>query len=1085
MIQFDPSQMRVLALDTSRHARILGAPGSGKSALLVESFARALDRPGWGEADVLALAPNRLVSARLRADIERRVGRAFGGTPVRTAASFGFALLSRLNAVAGSPAPRLLTGTVQDEAITAVVAGYDPDLTSREPGLTREMMASATYRAELRELWRVTNDFGLSPRRLAAELRELESQSVTQMHTRAPAPDLLERWGQSLEIIADVSAALERERPDECSSSAILRRAAAAVLRDGSSGVAGVGDGIDVVVQLPKLILVDDAQELGEGELALLAGCARAGSRVWVFGDPDIATGAFTGERSRIMTRMREELTRRGESTMPMDPEQVVVLEHVHRHGIELREFLTGLSARIGAGDDAKHRRAESGVTAGGPESPVQFTTAASPAEQLGIISHRLRSRHLGLGGTAPLSWSEMAVICRTRSEANRIARVLSSHQVPTRIAAGGLVLREHQIVRELIRLLQHALALAPMSATDVLGLAGGVIGGLDPVAIRRLRSGLLLQARREAREEGRAVGSIDAIVAEAFALPGQMPIIDSAGGRTLRRLGVVAAAGIETRMAGGTAREVLWSIWDATRFADRWQADALDGRGARSDEAHRSLDAVLGLFFVLQRHEEQNSEQPIGELLEDLLASAVPEDTLAQRSEREVVTVTTPQGAIGREFETVIVVGAQDGSWPNLRARGSLLGAAALERWLRGGEAVAPSRRDTIHDELRLFVQSCSRARSELLVVAIADEDQHPSAFFRFGEAYRCTGLPSARLTLRGATAEMRRRLTIDSADQAALHSLVALAAENVSGAHPDEWYGVLPASTDAPLTDLSGDPEARVSVSPSQLERAEECPLDWVIASLGGGTGSVQASLGTLVHHALETVHEPDAEAMQHAVEAEWHKLPFDAEWESQRARQVAASMTAGLVDYLRDFDGSERTLIGREAGFEIPIGRAVLRGLADRLERRIASDGTAEVTVVDLKTGRTPPSSAQTAAHAQLQAYQLGVVTGAFADDLELAAAREPNGREIGRGSDEVRSGGARLLFVHPDATKGNGYVERGQEPISTETREELVQRVVRIAEVMAAREFTARVEHHCSDPHKPGNCRVHIIPGVSHA
>ena len=1084
MIEFDPSQQRVLALDTSRHARILGAPGSGKTALLVESFARALDLPGWSEADVLALAPNRLVSARLRADIERRVGRAFGGTPVRTAASLGFALLSRVTAVEGSAAPRLLTGTVQDEVIAAAVSELGLDAAGGESGLTREIMASATYRAELRELWRVADDFGLPPRRLAAELRELRSQSARQAHTRAPAAELLERWEQSLGVIAAVSESLARERPDELSSSAILRDAAAAVQRDGVVGSTGVAGSVDAAVQVPKLILVDDAQELGEGELALLAGCARAGSRVWVFGDPDIATGAFTGERSRIMTRTREELDRRGGDAVSADVEQLIVLEHVHRHGSEIREFLTSLTSRIGAGDEATHRSAAAGVSARQLESPVQFAAAASPAEQLGIISHRLRARHLGLGGTAPLAWSEMAVVCRTRSEANRIARVLASHQVPTRIAAGGLVLREHQIVRELIRLLQHALELAPMQPADVLGLAGGVIGGLDPVAIRRLRSALLLQARRDAREEGRDVGSIDTIVADAFAMPGQLPIIDSAGGRTLRRIGVIAAAGSDTRAAGGTAREVLWSLWDATKFAERWQADALDGRGARSDEAHRSLDAVLGLFFVLQRHEEQNSEQPIGELLEELLASAVPEDTLAQRSEREVVTVTTPQGAIGREFETVIVVGAQDGSWPNLRARGSLLGAAALERWLRGGEAVAPSRRDTIHDELRLFVQSCSRARSELLVVAIADEDQHPSAFFRFGDAYLSPGLPSARLTLRGAAAQMRRRLTVDPADQVALHSLVALAVEHVAGAHPDEWYGVLPASTDAPLVDLPGDPDARVSVSPSQLERAEECPLDWVIASLGGSAGSVQASLGTLVHHALETVHEADGDAMLRAVEAEWHKLPFDAEWESQRAQRLAAAMTAGLVDYLRDFDGSERALIGREAGFEIPIGRAVLRGLADRLEQRTASDGTSEVTVVDLKTGRTPPSSAETAAHAQLQAYQLGVVTGAFADDLHRAGVPEADA-DADADAAEVRSGGARLLFVHPDATKGGGYVERGQEPISAETREELVQRVTHIAEVMAAREFTARAEHHCTDPHKPGSCRVHIIQAVSHA
>ncbi|QIM16806.1 ATP-dependent helicase [Leucobacter insecticola] len=826
--------------------------------------------------------------------------------------------------------------------------------------------------------------------------------------------------------------------------------------------------------------MVDDAQELGEGELGLLAGCARAGSSVWVFGDPDLATGSFTGERSRVLAGLHEELARRGGLApgSAQHPEQRAVLSTVYRHGSEVREFVRGLTVRIGAAGAAEHRAAPAVAGGGAAEasagSAVQFATASSPAEQLGIIAHRLRARRLGLGGVQPVDWTDMAVICRTRGEASRVARLLAVHQVPTGIAAGGVVLREHQIVRELIRMLQHTLRIRALGADEVLQLVGGVIGGLDPVAIRRLRGALLMHERRTARQEGREPRSIDAVVADGFAVPGVEAIVDSAGGRALRRLGKIAAAADSIASSGGTAREVLWAIWDGTGLAGRWQREALEGRGARADEAHRSLDAVMGLFFALQRHEEQDSEQPIAELLEELSLSAVPEDSLAQQSQREAVTVTTPQGVIGREFEVVAVVGAQDGSWPNLRARGSLLGATSLERWLRGEEATAPSRRDTVHDELRLFVHSCARARDALLVVAIADEDQHPSAFFGFGRAHLVTGLPSARLTLRGATSEMRRRLNIDPGDASALRSLVALAAEGVPGAHPDEWYGVLEPSTTAPIVDLVADPAARVSVSPSQLERAEECPLDWVVSSLGGGGGSVQASLGTLIHHALETAQDTDAAALFETVLAQWHKLPFDADWESQRTKRVAEQMTESLAEYLRDFAGSDRELLAQEAAFEIPLEHAVLRGFADRLEMRRSGDdsahGGAEITVVDLKTGRTPPSAAATATHAQLQAYQLGVMLGAF---------------ESAAGLEGARSGGAKLLYVHPDATKRGGYVERGQEPMSEDAKAALIERVTTVARVMAANEFTARVEHHCSDPHKPGSCRLHIIQAVSHA
>jgi superfamily I DNA/RNA helicase/RecB family exonuclease len=1129
MTGFDPSQARALDLDPARHARILGAPGTGKTRVLVEAYARALRRPGWSEEDVLAIAPSRLVAAELRPAVERGIGRAIGGTPVRTAASLGFAVLARSSALTGRDAPRLLTGTAQDEGIVAVVeaglastgaledgavkdgAVKDGTVEAGVAGLPPEVLRSPAFRAELRELWRIVDDFDLDAALLAARLRGLRERSGGEAFTRLPEPGQLERWIDGLELISAVSGALVRERPGELSSSGLLREAARAVRAEGviahgslaPDPLAADPGASSGGIRLPRMILVDDAQELGEGELALLAACASAGSVVWVFGDPDIATSAFHGERTDALSRLGSELARRGAGeTRAGEAEQLAVLDTVHRHGAEVRRLVHDLTIRIGAAGAGEQRAAASaaarsdaeqsaaGLSAAEPSAAVQFAAAGSPAEQLGIIAHRLRARHLGLDGAPPVAWRDMAVICRSRAEAARAARALAAHQVPTGVAAGGIVLREHQIVRELVLLLQQVLGIREFTAADVLQLAGGVVGGLDPVAIRRLRGALLLQERRDAAAEEREPQAIDELVLEGFAIPGSTPVIDSAGGRALRRLGLLSAAASQVLQAGGTPREVLWTLWERTRLAERWQEEALDGRGARADEAHRSLDAVMGLFFALQRHEEQDSEQPIAELLEDLLQSAVPEDSLAQRSARAAVTVTTPQGAIGREFGVVAVIGLQDGSWPNLRARGSLLGTAALERWLRGGEAIPPSRRDTIHDELRLFAHSCARARDEVLVVAIADEDQHPSPFFGFGRDRLREDLPSARLTLRGLTAEMRRRLAVDPADEQALRALVALAGEQVTGAHPDEWYGVLPPSTTAPLYDLDDDPELRVPVSPSQLERAENCPLDWAVAALGGGGGSVQASLGTLVHHALETAQGHDPEELLETVLSEWRKLPFEAEWESERTRRLAEAQTRGLAAYLRDFEASERQLLGRETRFSVPVDRAVLRGVADRIEATPRADGGIEITVLDLKTGRNLPSKAEAETHAQLQAYQLGVTRGAFELDREgepavADPAEEEPGAMAQAAAAEPVSGGARLLYVHPDAAKKSEYVERVQQPITDEAKEELMRRVASVARVMAAGEYTARVEHHCSDQHQPGDCRLHISPAVSHA
>lgn len=1068
MTQFDSSQRQVLNLDTGRHARVLGAPGTGKTLLLVETYARAIEQ-GIDETDILVLAPNRLVAGQLRQAIETRCARALSGAPSRTPVSYAFGVLQASAAMAGQSPPRLLTGTAHDELISEAIASLAESHTDAISIIAPEVLMSEAFRAELREFSRVLDDFGLDPAAMQAQLTESVNAGARRAHTVAPAPDVAELWAGALHLLAAVQSRLHVERPDELSASAALR-AACGVLRT------------DLLLHTPRIVLVDDAQELGEGHLGLLAALASRGSSIWVFGDPDITTGAFHGNSTRLLSGVVAELARRGVTPLRKlaksdTVEQHVILQRVYRHGPEIRNFVRELSARIGGAGVGEQRSAEA---VSKPEvsrsSSVQFGAVTTTAEQLGAVAHRLRRRKLGLDGMQPVPWRDQAVICRSRAEVKRAARVLAAHQVPTSIAAGGTVLREQSIVRELIRLLQHALGIVPIVPSEISEILGGAVGGLDPIALRRLRGELRLKETREGRVDNREPAPTEHVLDEGFQFPGERPIVDSRGGRQLRRLGLLAAAGAKVAGRGGSPREVLWAIWSGTGLAETLQAEALESRGSRADEADRMLDGVMGLFFALQRHEEQASDQPIAELLDELLASNVPEDTLASRGERDVVTVTTPQGVIGREFSIVCLLGLQDGAWPNLRARGMLLGASALESWLQGHPATAPSRRETLHDELRLYVQAVSRARSEVLAVAVASEDQHPSSFFGLSRHHQVDEpLPSSRLTLRGVTAEMRRRTTRAPSDSEALVSLTELAWAGIPGAHPDQWYGALPASTTEALVDLNL-PDARVRLSPSHIEAAERCPLDWFAAALGGSGPQLSAGIGTLLHHAVEQMAQPgetiSVERLIEIVETEWGALEFEASWQEQQQRDAVRAMATSLVGYLSAFDQQQGELIGTETGFNLQVGQVDLVGKVDRLElQRDPETGDSTVVVVDLKTGTRPPTRAERDTHAQLQAYQLALIEGAFT-----------------HASEDLQNGGARLLYVHPKALAKSGprwnLAEQG--PLSAEAIESFKARVADIAAVVAAGSFVANIEHHCENRHAPGGaCRIQIVPAVSHA
>lgn len=1088
MIEFDETQRAVRAFDLSRHARVLGAPGTGKTRLIVDTFARCIEDERWSEEDLLILATNRQVAASLRSDVELRVHRALGDAPARTAASFAFALLKHAAATEGHPVPRLLTGTAQDEILAGLIdealavkpaastgsggdASWAHDMVRR---FTPEVLRSEVFRSEVRELMRVLDDFSVSPDALGEDLVARIDNSGRTRYSRGPSPELAEQWRSVLPMVSRADGLIARTRPHDLTSSGLLRAATLCLLdRDD--------------VRVPRLILVDDAQELREGELALISACVRRGSTVWLFGDPDIATGAFRGEHTRVLTRFGEEVRRKlGERGVPFDAAttrtleadavQSLVLTRVHRHGETIRGLVQNLTGRIGAAGAGAQREATGAPTPG----TVRFAQVSSTSEQIGAIAHRLRQRRLGLGTGKPVAWGRMAVICRSRGEASRAERALGSLQVPTGAATGGMVLREHPIVHDLVMLLRHALGIREIEPGDIPELLTGIVGGIDRIALRRLRGELRLRETRDASHHGREARRADDLLAQGFLEPAEHPLVDSGGGRALHRLATIARAAARTHASGGTPRETLWTIWEGSRLASRLQDEALTASGVRSDDAHRHLDAVLGLFFVLQRHEEQDSAQPIADVLDEVLSSSVPEDSLAERSRRDTVTVTTPQGVIGQEYDLVCVLGPQDGEWPNLRTRGSLLGVTALEQWLRGMDAVPPARRDTLHDELRLFAQSCARATEEILTVAVRSESQHPSAFFGFGVAHEVEELPTSRLTLRGAVAEMRRRLARDHDDAEAAHSLALLARHGIPGAEPDDWYGVRRPSTDEPLTDLAADPDATVRVRPSHIDAAERCALSWVIQHLGGGSSIAIAQLGTILHRALEHAEGPEVEPLMQIVDDAWNELDFEAEWESQATRAHAELMVRGVGEYLAEFQRSDRDLIGREARFALQIGRALIVGTADRLERRARADGSEEVTVVDLKTGAKKPSAAERQQHIQMQAYQMGIVEGAFT--LDDGSAMPP-----------AETGGARLLFVHPQAVgktrlspEGYGFIESVQEPLASDARERFVERVRAAAEVMAGREFIAQIEHHCGDRFALGReCRIHIIPAVSHA
>ena len=101
------------------------------------------------------------------------------------------------------------------------------------------------------------------------------------------------------------------------------------------------------------------------------------------------------------------------------------------------------------------------------------------------------------------------------------------------------------------------------------------------------------------------------------------------------------------------------------------------------------------------------------------LSAQELPGDTGAARAAAgETVRLLTAHAAKGLEWDLVCVAGVQEGVWPDLRERSSLLGTEELVERVAGIDGAGVDRRTlALAEERRLFYVACTRARRRLVV--------------------------------------------------------------------------------------------------------------------------------------------------------------------------------------------------------------------------------------------------------------------------------------------------------------------------------------------------------------------------------
>ena len=1058
----DAAQQTVLALPREASGVVVGAPGTGKTETLIARVA-AVIRAGVDPDAVLVLTPSRQTATALRDRLGLAVGVATTGPLARSVASYAFQVVRAHAVAADADPPQLLTGGDEDQIIRDLLEGDDEDEAAgvvRWPDwLGPAIRGTAGFRTEVRTFLAECTTLGIGPRRL----RELGER-----HELPAWVSLSSFFGEYLQVRGAMRGAHR--------DAAGLVREAVGLLRTAPAG--------SPAVDRVRVVMVDDAQELTLGGVEMLEAVRARGAAVLAFGDPDVGSGTFRGATPENFARLAASLG------------AVHVLTAGHRGSAWQRELVGRVTQRIGAVGVVAHRGAASGAEA---DDSVRVLTLRSAAEEYDAIARVLRERHVHDG----VSWSGCAVIAHDTRQVAALEAELSAREVPARSSGPGRALGAVRPVADLLRLIELA-SRDEWTFEEVSAALVGTYGRLDVIELRRLRSALrhaelrrIIESAAEASDttaaaesdkgEGVAERSGRDLVLSAMRQPLEFDLLDTREARRAASLARTLEVLREDLGRGATAHELLWTAWDRSGLERTW-GELARGNGPLAEQAHRDLDALVALFQAAKRFVERSLDADPRVFVRSILDSGVAEDRLEAPTRDDSVRVMTPAGALGLEFDTVVVAGVQDGVWPNTRLRGSLLDtwrlADAATR--ADGETLGAfdRRRAALHDELRLLARALSRATARVIATAVDDDDSGPSVFFELLPDPEPFDLDHP-VSLRGLVARHRRTLTAAGPRAAAApgslaapaaraaEQLALLADAGVPGASPREWYGVPGPTSTGPLRDLSRED---VRVSPSRLHALEECELNWVIADLGGDPGGTTAGLGTIIHAALEHAAGHDETALWAEVESRWGELTFEAAWRDRAEQTRARDLVRRLHLYLRRFDDAGGTLIGAEPHFEVVIPledgtpmaapeasehRVILSGYIDRVE--LTPEGT--VVIMDLKTGkREPQTDAKVLDNPQLGAYQLAFESGAIP---------EANGHA---------PGGAKLLVLRPTATRSD-YVTPWQPPFDDERRDAFVGRIRTAVAVMRGESFTAPYEEHCRDEHSYGLCRIHTVGAVS--
>ncbi|MFI0452871.1 ATP-dependent helicase [Actinomadura sp. 6N118] len=1027
---------------------VLAGPGTGKTTTIVEAVVDRIENRGVDPERVLVLTFSRKAAGELRERITGRLHRTTRTPLALTFHSYAYALLRRDAVLNEEPAPRLLSGPEQLLEVRRLLEGERADGARDWPHRLHETLGTRGFAEELRDFYLRAAERGFFPEDLVALGRTRGRDDWTAI-------------GRFMERYVDRFAV----DPVPTYDYAELIQMAAGMLADDEVRIRE-SNAYDAV-------FVDEYQDTDPAQEELLQRLAGEGRDLVVVGDPDQSIYGFRGADVRGILQFPQRFP-----TLDGDPAPVVALRTCRRMGPEILAASRRIARRLPAGPlSAEHRAlrhleeaewGEAGRSHGGEtQREVHAVIADSESQESALVADELRRAHL-LDG---VPWSRMAVLVRSAvRQVPALRRALAQAGVPVVVAGDEVPLIAEPAVRPILVLLRAALKKGFLDEVVAEDLLTGRLGGADALGLRRLK-----RALRDLEDLSGGNRPLNELMIAAVDDARELTLVHERVRAPAERVARLIKIARDVTDRGGTAEDVLWELWRESGQAEVLLEQSVKG-GTRGAAADRDLDAVVALFDHAARFVDRLPQAGPELFVDNIASQEIAGDTLAEQAPQgEAVRILTAHRSKGLEWDVVIVAGVQEGVWPDLRLRGSLLGIEELIEHAAGSEpegadgvasaaAGASMAAKMMDEERRLFYVAVTRARKRLVVTAVGgdDSEERPSRFLnellpgaieesQLDEKTRWLSMSALVADLRSVVADPSRP---EPLRRAAAGHLARLARAGVRGAKPENWYAITALSDPGPAF----TEDEQITISPSQVEAFTTCGLRWLLASAVGaqdGGPNEYSTMGKVIHAVAEMAGADDGVTevdVARRLDEIWNDLEFRSAWYSEKQRDQATTMVDKFLTWHRD---NPNEVVALEESFKVDLGRVVIKGRIDRAER----DADGRAVIIDIKTSSTAVPKDDLARHPQLGVYQYAVMLGAF----ERHGLIEP--------------GGAKLIQVGKAAFTAKAR-EQEQPPPGEDDDPEWPKKLVEIvATGMASDVFQARANDKCRTCPVRSCCPVH--------